>query len=82
MDNLFATHPSTANRIAALQQLAAQMGVDRFDQPRTAPNPRASSGPWGNARQRRPSRAATGHKRTRIWLRDSALVAGAAVERA
>jgi heat shock protein HtpX len=27
MDNLFSTHPSTENRIAALQQLAAQMGV-------------------------------------------------------
>jgi heat shock protein HtpX len=26
MDNLFATHPSTENRIAALQALAAQMG--------------------------------------------------------
>jgi heat shock protein HtpX len=25
-DNLFATHPSTENRIAALQQLAAEMG--------------------------------------------------------
>jgi heat shock protein HtpX len=27
MDNLFSTHPSTANRIAALEQLATQMGV-------------------------------------------------------
>ena len=27
MDNLFATHPATENRIAALRQLAAQMGV-------------------------------------------------------
>jgi heat shock protein HtpX len=27
MDKLFSTHPSTANRIAALEQLAAQMGV-------------------------------------------------------
>ena len=26
MDNLFATHPATENRIAALQQLAAEMG--------------------------------------------------------
>ena len=38
MDNLFATHPSTENRIAALRQLAAQMGVSRFDRPRTGPN--------------------------------------------
>jgi heat shock protein HtpX len=29
MDNLFSTHPSTANRIAALERLAAQMGVVR-----------------------------------------------------
>ena len=29
MDNLFSTHPSTENRIAALEQLAAQMGVVR-----------------------------------------------------
>jgi heat shock protein HtpX len=29
MDNLFSTHPSTENRIAALRQLAAQMGVVR-----------------------------------------------------
>ncbi len=29
MDNLFSTHPSTENRIAALQQLAMQMGVGR-----------------------------------------------------
>jgi heat shock protein HtpX len=27
LDNLFATHPATENRIAALQQLAAQMGA-------------------------------------------------------
>jgi heat shock protein HtpX len=29
MDNLFATHPATENRIAALQQLAAEMGQGR-----------------------------------------------------
>jgi heat shock protein HtpX len=53
MDNLFATHPSTDNRIAALRQLAAQMGVGRFDRPRTAPNyPAQGWGPWGNASQR------------------------------
>ncbi len=27
VDNLFATHPSTQNRIAALQQLAAELGA-------------------------------------------------------
>jgi heat shock protein HtpX len=50
MDNLFATHPATENRIAALRQLAAQMGVSRFEQPRTTPSyPDQASGPWGNA---------------------------------
>ncbi len=36
MDNLFATHPSTQNRIAALQQLAAKLGI-RPPQPAAAP---------------------------------------------
>ena len=50
VDNLFTTHPSTENRIAALQQLAVEMGV----QGRTAAvsrgpwgRPSASRGPWG-----------------------------------
>jgi heat shock protein HtpX len=37
-DNLFSTHPATENRIAALQQLAAEMPA--------SPKPEAS-GPWG-----------------------------------
>ena len=41
-DNLFSTHPDTDNRIAALEQMAAQMGI------RSAA-PSQSSGPWGNA---------------------------------
>jgi len=45
MDNLFSTHPSTENRIAALEQLAAQMGVARSSRgPRGA---HSASGPWG-----------------------------------
>jgi len=51
MDNLFATHPSTENRIAALQALAAQMGGQggaplggRSYPPR---------GPWGGGGARR-----------------------------
>ncbi len=51
MDNLFATHPSTANRIAALQQLAARAGggyappsPPRPPQPASAARPH---GPWG-----------------------------------
>jgi heat shock protein HtpX len=49
-DNLFATHPSTENRIAALQQLAAEMGqgggLGSFGSRPTAP-----AGPWGNVRR-------------------------------
>src|SRR5439155_21516220 len=57
MDNLFTTHPSTVNRIAALQQLAAEMGAQggapsitaRGNYPRRSPwgRPSASRGPWG-----------------------------------
>ena len=53
VDNLFATHPSTENRIAALQQLAAQMGgaapVGGRAYPSRGPWSRNSArrGPWG-----------------------------------
>ena len=55
MDNLFATHPSTENRIAALQQLAAEMGgqgaapVGGRAYPSRGPWSRNSArrGPWG-----------------------------------
>ena len=43
MDNLFATHPATENRIAALQQLATQMGRGSFVQ---APVSASAGGPW------------------------------------
>ena len=51
MDSLFATHPSTENRIAALQQLAAEMG----GQGGPPPGGRASPprGPWGGGGARR-----------------------------
>jgi heat shock protein HtpX len=39
MDNLFSTHPSTENRIAALERLAAQMGPTRSGR-------REGAGPW------------------------------------
>jgi heat shock protein HtpX len=53
MDNLFATHPSTENRVAALQRLAAEMG--RGSPHRSVPSypPRAGS-PWGNRGTRGP----------------------------
>ena len=55
VDNLFTTHPSTANRIAALQQLAAELGGGGAapsagaNTPRGGPwgRPPASRGPWG-----------------------------------
>ena len=43
MDNLFTTHPATQNRIAALQQLAGQLGS-----PTTA-RAAAPRGPWTGA---------------------------------
>jgi heat shock protein HtpX len=44
MDNLFSTHPNTANRIAELERQAAEMGVTR--RPAYRDEGRAS-GPWG-----------------------------------
>jgi heat shock protein HtpX len=41
MDNLFATHPSTENRIAALETLAREMHGGWTQSP-----PRPSAGPW------------------------------------
>jgi heat shock protein HtpX len=48
MDNLFATHPSTQNRIAALQQLAATLA------PRAPQRAAATRGMWGGAARRGP----------------------------
>ena len=49
MDNLFATHPSTENRIAALQKLAGQSGEG------LAPRPASNSrGPWNSGPRRGP----------------------------
>lgn len=55
VDNLFATHPSTQNRIAALQQLASELGT------RATPSVGANEnylpqGPWGRSSSRGPSR--------------------------
>jgi heat shock protein HtpX len=44
MDNLFSTHPSTENRVAALEQLAAELGQPRFGR---TPESGAAGGPWG-----------------------------------
>jgi len=42
MDNLFSTHPNTANRIAELERLAAEMGATGRSSARSQ-----SAGPWG-----------------------------------
>jgi heat shock protein HtpX len=54
MDNLFSTHPSTDNRIAALQKVAAAMR-DGFAPapPRTRFLGGAATSPWGHGRPRR-----------------------------
>jgi heat shock protein HtpX len=54
MDNLFSTHPSTENRVAALQALAREMGqgfggrgAARDSAPRST-GPRTGTSPWGH----------------------------------
>ncbi len=49
-DNLFATHPSTENRIAALEQLAAEMGRGGNTRSQLSRAATAPHGPWGQRR--------------------------------
>lgn len=53
MDNLFSTHPSTANRVAALQAIAARMGQGGGW---SAPGPQRqpAPGPWSVGGKRNP----------------------------
>jgi heat shock protein HtpX len=51
MDNLFATHPATENRIAALQQLAAELGRSMGPVAPAAASP--GYGPWNGGNRRR-----------------------------
>jgi heat shock protein HtpX len=51
VDNLFATHPSTTNRIAALQQLAAELGTQTA--PRSAGPSTPPRSPWGGSSSQR-----------------------------
>lgn len=50
MDNLFSTHPATENRIAALRDLARQMGPSGPASGSFTPRP-AARGPWGGGRR-------------------------------
>jgi heat shock protein HtpX len=59
MDSLFSTHPSTDNRIAALQAMAREMGGASQAAPRQAPPPpqadeAQSAGPWGKRAEPQP----------------------------
>ena len=59
MDNLFSTHPSTENRIAALQRLAQEMrqetGQGDFRPRSSVPSyPARPGGPWGQTASRGP----------------------------
>jgi heat shock protein HtpX len=51
VDNLFSTHPSTENRIAALERIAREMGQGGFRSAAPA-YPARPSGPWGNTNSR------------------------------
>jgi heat shock protein HtpX len=48
MDNLFSTHPSTENRVAALDRLSREMGLGGFGAAQRTTS-RTASGPWGSA---------------------------------
>jgi heat shock protein HtpX len=50
MDNLFSTHPKTENRIAALEDMAREMG-QTGGAPRAAPTAAAGASPWGRTQR-------------------------------
>lgn len=49
IDNLFATHPSTENRVAALQQLAAELGMRRATPWVDTEPDNSADGPWNRS---------------------------------
>jgi heat shock protein HtpX len=55
MDNLFATHPSTENRIAALDALAQELRGGTHSDGWTAAPRRAAGGPWSQRPANRPT---------------------------
>jgi heat shock protein HtpX len=50
IDSLFSTHPSTENRVAELQRLAAELGSQGGVAPAARPASPPRRGPWGIAR--------------------------------
>ena len=54
MDNLFATHPSTENRVAALEELARELHGSGWQQPQAAAR-HTPQGPWHRGPAGRPS---------------------------
>jgi heat shock protein HtpX len=52
IDSLFSTHPSTENRVAELQRLAAELGAQTGAAPPTPPQQPSRGGPWGAVRNR------------------------------
>jgi heat shock protein HtpX len=52
IDNLFSTHPSTENRIAELQRLAAELGTRVAAAPSLAAESAPRRGPWAATRDR------------------------------
>ena len=67
MDNLFSTHPDTANRIAALMAMAGDPSFAPAASGRAAAPARPSSGPWGEvARTDAPDRTAPRRSPARV----------------
>jgi heat shock protein HtpX len=60
IDNLFSTHPSTENRIAELQRLAAELGSRPGAVSSARPESPPRRGPWGAAGNRAASRGPWG----------------------
>ena len=46
-DNLFSTHPSTANRVEALRKMANEMNIGADEASALDPEPARRAGPWG-----------------------------------
>ncbi|MBZ9884755.1 zinc metalloprotease HtpX [Mesorhizobium sp. CA10] len=75
MDNLFSTHPSTENRIAALQEMARAMGGASPAARRQASPPpiqpeEPSAGPWGKPADPPPAEAEPAPPKPNPWGRN------------